>query len=1158
MFALSQSLKFWIKILALVALTGIAIALALMVSDDIIVNVMLVALILLFWPIGFLIHQHFKGRRAPATASATPSAISQTGAADREAQPDPKEAASNRPSRTYKHLDSGAAEVVDFLRRHRGGAAPGGDAIYSLPWFLIVGPPSSGKSSLMLSAGLSFTALKSQRHSDLDLLRPTGHCDWRVTDHAVLIDSAGRYQTEGADRDEWLGLIETLKRYRQQRPLDGLVVAVNGASLLAKQTTAEVEQQARILRARLNELTAGAGLQFPIYLVFTHIDKVPGFTDFFGALEAEDRSGVWGVTMPLVHKERAHALFDIEFDHLLDSLIERRLPRLSATGAPAEQLGVFDFPILFNTSRQKFGAFTTALFSPNPFSKLPLLRGIYFTSSASGQRGLRSLTAHQTSEGPAARTGELSAQESHIRTKGCFTEGLFKEILRRDGHVAAALQTIHGRPSRIRKLTIAAASLGALSMLLLIGMVVSYFNNRTLIDESKRAGADVLRHFRPVGGAQAEPLSTIEAEDLGKLQDSLLTLDDYNQRWIGPLWHRFGLYTGKRIQPRLREIYFDFASQRLLKPTLAAMAQDLSLKTPAQAIGTRPEQVEAAEQDYYDRLKAYLMVEQQERVEPVFLQQQLSAYWKEGISGTGPRHLYYYVEQASLNRDSDQRVPRPQADKLTVVQARGNLEKYGAPKQIYNEIVSSIGRQGEPYQLREAVGSQLGSQWFEDAGALSVPYVYTKEAYYKHFKGEAWASAFEAIRSKGQNDWVLQRPFDYQRATPEEVRQRYERDYITSWKKFLDGVRVKEFKQKADAVEALDFLAQQNSPLTTIFDQVRNQTTLSEAPVSGGVIAWIKSYVISKEKSTTEVEKSFAALKNFKLETYLEKLSEVRQRLKDLPGDEWRQVAELNTNDRYRKAMDDARSLLKQLASNPGSSSMANLLARPLDNIDVALGRGVTKDRDTTWADLYGIARGLEEKYPFRSSSQQEVQPTDLADYLGRLTQFFDQHLKNSFDRTPGVLRPLRRDEFSDEFVTYLNQMFTLREALGIKGPGEQPRFGYSLKLQPPDGQNVEIRVDGQPPVRAEGGVQTASFNWPSSGQTSGVEIGTVEKNRFRRTGIYPGAWGLFRMVGERGRGNPPYQFNWTGVSITIEPPASRNNPFIDFTRIHAPGRIAR
>src|SRR5262249_3914218 len=130
-FMLGKPLRSRIIISALIVLTLIAIVMALVVTDDIIVSVILIALILLPWPIGFLVRHYLQERAGKAS--------SQDGAPDREPKAKPKsgegDAPPNRPSRSYKNLESGAAETVDFLRRNKVSVTPGLDAIYSLPWF---------------------------------------------------------------------------------------------------------------------------------------------------------------------------------------------------------------------------------------------------------------------------------------------------------------------------------------------------------------------------------------------------------------------------------------------------------------------------------------------------------------------------------------------------------------------------------------------------------------------------------------------------------------------------------------------------------------------------------------------------------------------------------------------------------------------------------------------------------------------------------------------------------------------------------------------------------------------------------------------------------------------------------------------------------------
>lgn len=1137
--ALSKQLKSLILISALVVLTGIAILLVLLLIEDSIVQVILIALILLLWPLGFLISHYRRHLAAKNAAPAGATASGADGAIEKNT--------SQRPARSYEHLEGGVIEVIEFLRRNRLGKAQGGDAIYNLPWYLVAGPPASGKTSMLLSAGLSFHALESQRQADQNLLRPTRHCDWRVTDDAVLIDTAGRYLTEGVDRDEWLGLIETLKKYRKQRSLDGVVLTVNAGSLMAIQNATELRQQGQILRTRLNELMAPLGARFPVYLVFAHADRIPGFAQFFRSLRPEERSQVWGATFPLKYSEKAHALFDEEFNLLFQSLLNRRLLNLGvATGlkdqqGARDQLSVFDFPLNFAAARQKLGEFTNALFSPNPFNQLPLLRGIYFTScSATPQR---------------AATGLVG--EVRISNKGFFAEDFFKNVLLPDRHIAAALQVTQARPNRTRKLAIAAAVLGVISLLLLLGMVNSYFNNRGLLKDGELAGANVLRHFKAVdrnaligtGG-----LTTVESEDLNRLQEVLMTLDQLDGSWSKSLPYRFGLYSGNWLRPRLRQIYFDFVTQRLLDPALDGLGRDLDGKTPAPAAAsTQAAAADDQEQRYYDELKAYKMVERQERVEPAFLQEQLGSYWQEGTSAAENRHLAYYAEQARLMDEDDESVPRPQVSTDRVNSARAKLKNYAAEKQIYNQIIRNIAEQGQPYLLRDVVQGQQGSEWIEDVSSPKVPYQYTKQAYYAHVKGGALAEIFGELRTKNENDWVLDRSADYQRVEPKNLIARYENDYITAWQKFLNALRVKRFEKKSDAVAALEAFAQPNSPFVTIIDQVKTQTKLSEPPASGGILAWLKAKLTPKSGSETTVEKSFAALGSFNVETYLNRLKELRSVLSGARGDEWSQVASLKDDEKYNKARDGLREILTPLKTSQGSAAVAELLARPLDNVEIGLGRGVEKDRNAAWSSLVGVARRLETRYPFAAGSNEQVLPNELADYLNKLAQFYNQYLKDSFDSSGSQLKPLRAGEFSQEFIEYLRKIFDVRNAFAPPG-SQQLKFSYSITLQPPAGQSAEMRVDGIS-IKAEGAGQTATPNWPASGQENGVKIGILQNGQFNLVKSYDGAWGIFKMAAERGGGGSQYQFNWGGVRAILQPGV--NNPFqINFSQIRAPQNL--
>ncbi|MEJ1976165.1 MAG: hypothetical protein WDN49_08745 [Acetobacteraceae bacterium] len=66
----------------------------------------------------------------------------------------------------------------------------------SSPWFVLIGPPGSGKTTALLNSGLHFP-LAQEDGSDAAVggVGGTRLCDWWFADEAVLIDTAGRYTT---------------------------------------------------------------------------------------------------------------------------------------------------------------------------------------------------------------------------------------------------------------------------------------------------------------------------------------------------------------------------------------------------------------------------------------------------------------------------------------------------------------------------------------------------------------------------------------------------------------------------------------------------------------------------------------------------------------------------------------------------------------------------------------------------------------------------------------------------------------------------------------------------------------------------------------------------------------------------------------------------
>ncbi|MBS1812097.1 MAG: type VI secretion system membrane subunit TssM [Acidobacteria bacterium] len=1120
------SLKKLILICALVTLTGIAMLLVLFLSEEIgIVQITLIALILLCWPVGILINHLLKNRQAKTDEGASTEA--------------PKASGQLAPAREYQELSRSAEEAAQFLRSSNLGNREVSDALYGLPWYVVAGPPSSGKTSLALSAGLTFNALSSQRRSDQNLVRATRDCEWRITDNGVLIDTAGRYFTEGQDRDEWLGLIETLKKTRRNRALDGFVLTVNAANLLSAKEP-EIEQQAQVLRARLDELIKSTGVRFPVYLVFTHADSIPGFKDFYAAMPPTERAQVWGATIPLEQANTAHALFDVEFDYLLDALMKRRLLRLSSAATASEQHGVFNFPLRFAETRRKLGLFTLALFRPNPFSELPLLRGFYFTSNPIGQDG-------------------------RINDTGIFSEDFFKQVVFRDKDIAASFQSQKAAPNQLAKVKLAVGALAAICLLWFGGSVVSFFNNSSLLDEAQANGKTVLEFYEAGRGKATVETTQAEMDALDKLRGTLQKIEDNDQSFFGSLSHRFGLYSGGKIRERARQVYFDFVSQRFLIPALAALENDLGNITPA----GEGEKLEAIQDDYYYKLQAYLMPEKQERVDSKFLEERLSPYWKEKASERGRQeNLAFYSEQAALHEDDDTTVPRPIATDTAVKSARDKLKSYSPTKRVYNEVMRKINKLGPSVDLAKVLEGQEGTELLEESDPHPVPYAFTKQAYYKHVTGDAMASVKEDL--SGKDDWVMGEKSAAQGVNVEQLRERYSTEYAAHWQKFLNGIHVRQFKDKIAAIDALGTLGQENSPLKKVVAYVASETKLSVPPTEGGALAWLKGLLASKTGiNDPKIESSFSALHKFvegdqpPISRYLAKFGEVREQLRTAPGTTWDEIAKVPKENRnWDKPANEVSDMVKTMELTPGSKAAGEFLARPLQNIGAGQKAGEANNLEEAWRNLARSAHQLEGRYPFNGSSTTDAQLTEFVQFFnptdGELTKLYKNFLSGKVEGEPGQLKSKNPADFNDAAVAYLNQAFKLQQAF-FPG-GQQPKISYSLAVTPPPNKKVELKVDGTN-ATAEGSGSMYQLSWPSSGVEAGIKVMVTDKAAAQAVGQsvppgqpvagevanHPGLWGLFRMTS-----GGKTQFTWGGATAKLTPPT--NNPFaINFSTMRAP-----
>lgn len=443
------------------------------------------------------------------------------------------------------------------------------DALYALPWYLVIGQPASGKSSMLLQSGLHFPYAEREGMRTVGL-GGTRNCDWFFSAEAVLLDTAGRYMDVPEEAGRWRGFLTLLRQYRPRQPLNGLIVTVSLEDLLSA-SPRECEQLAKRLRERVQEAQALLELTLPIYLVFTKCDLLPGFSEFYRQRHASHQEGVLGTTFP--HAQFEHADWGARFSQALDlwtghwqrvageQLVQQdiRITREDPT--------VYRFPLELMAFKPVLRGFVAALVQANPYQKATLLRGFYFTSALDAQCAALGEHNRQVSQrfalAPLSRTAQGAAQPQSL-----FIQSLFQKVIIPDQHLVMLYSRNRREERRLRGWRLGGA---VLALVVCGAWGVSFWQNTLAIEDL--AGDLALAAEQDV----QSPGTYAAWQRLDRLRAS--AADYYNQhRQTGVPWAlRLGLYQGWLIEPEVREHYFAELERVMLTPAAENLTRSLSL-----------------------------------------------------------------------------------------------------------------------------------------------------------------------------------------------------------------------------------------------------------------------------------------------------------------------------------------------------------------------------------------------------------------------------------------------------------------------------------------------------------------------------------------------------------------------------------------------------
>jgi type VI secretion system protein ImpL len=1040
-----------------------------------------------------------------------------------------------RPDRqpALRALSAQFQQALATLRSSKLAHGRGG-ALYALPWYVIIGPPGTGKSTAIRESGLSFPLAGGQ-----DAVRGVGgtrHCDWWLTNEAVLLDTAGRYATAEDDREEWLAFLDLLRRARPRRPLNGLIVALSASELAALDASALAELSAQV-RARIDEVMGRLELRLPVYVLLTKCDLLPGFIDSFDDLRRAERGQVLGFTLPVAEPAELAGLLERHWMRLVQTLERRAVLKLSEVGGPQARHGVYTFPQQLEQLAPLLSGFLVDTFADNVYRDAPILRGVYLSSGTQEGNPIDRLTAAMASQfglpAPSSETGRADR-------KSYFLTELFRGVMFADGALAGRGSAALARSARVRLL--AAVGAFAFALMFAFASARAFAANRQLLREAQHELA-LAQTPAPEQGALAA-LAPLRAR-LASLQDA--------QR-AGGTARELGLDQRPSLLPQLRAAYTSALRGAVIQPLVVQLEQQLSARGEGRRTGAPSAPAQAS---LFEHTKAYLLLTQPKAAgEPAldaagagWLREQLLALWTRGQSepvSSAQRselatHIGFYLDLLT----SDPLLGFTRAAEPVRI-ARAELGRVPPVSLAIDRLVAAL----------EPMGLELGLA--DLAGATGLPW-HARGQVRGAFTRRGWESYARAWLQDTAPDlvgeaWVVER----QQAGPDQARScalraAYFARYLEEWRTFLADLQMEQPLDQARALAMLQDLTRgQPAPIERLMRTVADNARLApEAPLDDaqaeGVLDQLRKRVSESrvgklvarpepcpgQLNEDSVRRGLEGFYGFgasseppppsapapvtSAQIYQEQLVYLRDALQAASDDPVQGEALLS---RTASARTRVRGLIE--AQPIGWRPRFEALLWPaVEGSSASAASALAGEQARGWCNTVVLpyAHTLRDRYPF-SRRGQDAALADLADFYrpgtGTLWAFYGAALRRDLPQVGAVFEPRAGAgvgaHYSPELVRFLNRAQALSSAL-FPPRAEQPLVELELRVRPAPGiAQVLLTIDGQVVDFHNGPERWVRVSWPGTSDRRGASL-RVRGDGIDETVVQEGEWGLFRLL---------------------------------------------
>jgi len=1039
--------------------------------------------------------------------------------------------------------------------------------IYELPWYIMIGPPGSGKTTAIHHSGLEYPLKEKMGIDMIEGVGGTRHCDWWFTNKAVLIDTAGRYTTQDShtkrDSRAWQGFLGLLKKFRPLRPINGVVITMSMVELL-NQTKTERNLHARAIKQRLQELQNQLNMAFPVYVMISKSDLIAGFNEFFDDFTKEDCEQIWGVTFPLTPDDGDESIvssFNKEFHRLLTNLNARINLRLKNERDFERRSAIYEFPKQLRLLQSSADDFLKEIFSPNAYEEAPLLRGVYLTSAT--QEGTP--IDHISSQLPTGVKNETKSAPVK-QQRSYFIKRLLEDVIFPEMNLASINRQHDKQNLLFRRATIGIASV--ITVFCTYAWWSSYDWNSQLVDKTK-ASINVYKEVTS-GGLSAESEIITLTKGLSSLRDLPV---GYANDEVDDDAHTLGLYQGDKFKQPASAAY---------KRALDAYFVPYLIKSLSKEMVDN-----SAHLTYlYETLKVYLMLFQNEHYQEDEIKIWFSAYFDRNVPGEINANIR---EQLNLHLSTMLEIGTRGSgyNEEVVAQARQDLTMLPLVERAYQRLKSDFSDSSIPdFKLIDILGlNSLQAFTFQSGRTFNegIPGLFTFNGFHGIFNIEKT----KIIKKLIEDSWVYGDDLNVlddktKTQITEQLEEKYIRDYIYYWEDLLTDLVIKPFYTLEGAADITYALSNPDAPIKNIILAVQKNVQLTKLPIS------------KNTKAAAEVAKSVTDV------VFQSKKSRINRLLPkdsieieiDLPGKDV-ELAFTNLLKVDTKQLDDIQGTLRSINRSITKVSTQELqsatyMNQGLENKFSSLGIELKEQIADTpfpvfnWLDsiarrtkgfaitnknqrLNGIwksnvlaeyKQAIRGRYPFKRSASKEVRIKDFSRFFaygGTLDKFWTKYLEAHVDTSQKPWRFSKNIGISKDILKMYENAELIREAFFESGK-KSPSIDFSLEAHYLDRSisKFMLEIDGQQLNYRHGPTRKEQFVWPGASANSETRIAFTPPNGGRSMNKkYVGEWSLFKFFDELSQDRPKtkrdgiLKISLSGYKADVKFAAnSVNNPF--------------